>query len=264
MHWSAWPPSRPEPSERPGRTTPPRRPRTLPRCPASTPATVKVVAKRPRFVLAPCRPPAALRKGVCVTDVVRTVVLPALPAPTAPPHSPVPSASVPLAPSAGTPTRGGGDDEADHEDEVEHEDDAEHEHEDEAEHEDEDHEVARSPRSPRGPDVRRRGSGGPEGQDRTSTRVPPIRRRTHRQGPAAAGRRTTGDVEAEAGAAGPEHLGEGLGDARPRRLPPSRRTVPSPLSSVTSKVFPQGVGEHVVDHHVDEVGEVQTRGHGGP
>ena len=117
--------------------------------------TVKAVAKRPRLVWAPCRPPATLHRGVCVTDVVRTVVLPALPAPTAPPQNPAPSAPVPPARDAGTPTRAGGDDQAEHEDQATHDDhgdDDGDDREDDGEHEDEhDGHEAPEPEEPEGP-----------------------------------------------------------------------------------------------------------------
>lgn len=60
---------------------------------SSTPAQAKAVAKRPLLVWAPCRPPAVLRWGACVTDRVRTVVLPAPPVPALPPAAPQPAAT---------------------------------------------------------------------------------------------------------------------------------------------------------------------------
>jgi hypothetical protein len=95
---------------------------------SSTPAQAQAVAKRPLLVWAPCRPPAVLRGEACVTDRVRTVVLPAPPVPALPP-----AASQPVAVTRsddggrqpGTDDRDDDGREEQSEDEVEHE--SEHE-----------------------------------------------------------------------------------------------------------------------------------------
>ena len=108
--------------------------------PVSDTPVPKAVAKRPRLVWAPCRPPAVLRHGECVTDVVHTVVLPPLLPPPAP-------AAVPAAPAAPAAEP---EDQAGHEAaEPPEQEPAEHEQEHETEppeHEHEDDGVA--PRAP--------------------------------------------------------------------------------------------------------------------
>lgn len=101
------------------------------------PAAAKV---KPKVKWAPCQPPAVLEKGVCVTDVVKTVVLPA-----------AASAPVAGAPAARSGERArsasGNDDRRDRDDDREDRnddrnddrDDEREDHEDE-DHEDEDHE----------------------------------------------------------------------------------------------------------------------------
>jgi len=100
----------------------------------------KPVAQRPRLVWAPCRPPAELRQGECVTDVVHTVLLPAPPAPSTP--------APPLQPTPVTEQDDNAPDQArddraddDHQDDDHEDDDREDEAgEDDEDHEDEDHE----------------------------------------------------------------------------------------------------------------------------
>lgn len=107
---------------------------------ATPPATVSVVkqpakaahrqapqqvVRGPRFAWAPCKPPAVRHGKVCVTQVVRTVVLPAAPVAAAP--APVPAAPAPAPASYGGSSGGheqaGGQGEgADHA-EAEHSDD---------------------------------------------------------------------------------------------------------------------------------------------
>ena len=96
---------------------------------SSSQAPAKVVAKRPRLVWAPCRPPAVLRAGACVTDRVRTVVLPPLPVP-----------ALPAAPQPATATRsddGSGEPAAESRDDDGREQETENETENEVEHESE-------------------------------------------------------------------------------------------------------------------------------
>lgn len=115
--------------------------------PAAATDTPTPAAPKTRW--APCEPPAELEDGVCVTEVVRTVVVPA----------PSSAAARPAAPASPQPTRAEGrsddsgshddhgddrDDDRDddrHESESEdHEDEHEDEHDEEDDHEDEDHE----------------------------------------------------------------------------------------------------------------------------
>ncbi|RYP85326.1 hypothetical protein EKO23_12640 [Nocardioides guangzhouensis] len=110
--------------------------------PVSDTSVPKAVAKRPRLVWAPCRPPATLRHGECVTDVVHTVVLP----PVAPPLAPPVVAAAPAAES---------EDQAEHEAaEPPEQEPAEHEQEHEAEepeHEQEHEDDGATPRAPVSP-----------------------------------------------------------------------------------------------------------------
>ncbi len=82
----------------------------------ATPVAHRAVRPRPTVRWAPCRPPAARDGAACVTEVVRTVVVPAPPAAAAPAPLPAsapataPTPTVSAATTAGETTAGESDD----------------------------------------------------------------------------------------------------------------------------------------------------------
>ena len=95
-----------------------------------TPAEAAAAPAKERVRFAPCKRSAHLEKGVCVTDVVRTVVLPAAPA------APAAPAPMPAAPAAGSDEPGDETDEPG--DETDEPGDETGEDEDHADHGDDD------------------------------------------------------------------------------------------------------------------------------
>lgn len=117
--------------------------------PAAATDTPTPAAPRTRW--APCEPPAELEDGVCVTEVVRTVVVPAPSSAAARPAAPAPASPQPTRAEGRSEDSGGhdddhgddhGDDRDNDRDDDRHESESEdHEQEDhEDEHDDEDHE----------------------------------------------------------------------------------------------------------------------------
>ncbi|MCX6401856.1 MAG: hypothetical protein NTX33_18235 [Propionibacteriales bacterium] len=95
-------------------------------------APAQAVEVKPKVKWAPCKPPAVLEKGVCVTDVVKTVVVP--------PVASAPAAGAPAARSSGRArAASGNDDRRDRGDDRGRGDDRDDDRDDE-DHEDEDHE----------------------------------------------------------------------------------------------------------------------------